>query len=180
DFEDEATIAVLTDVRDLFGLSVIEDDLAWFLLNGQISTQRGRQIASDQRRLLWRLRPHALDLVAAFDIRPGHVRAPIALGGEQERQDEAAAYCRAQRASTDAPVSEKLLRDREKRARRETRTSGGSVVASRLPARSRRRCQRSDVRPQVADRAVPPVRRKPRVQQGHPGGELRDALRATV
>ncbi len=28
DFEDEATIAVLTDVRDLFGLSVIEDDLA--------------------------------------------------------------------------------------------------------------------------------------------------------
>ena len=123
DFEDEATIAVLTDVRDLFGLSVIEDDLAWFLLNGQISTQRGRQIASDQRRLLWRLRPHALDLVAAFDIRPGHVRAPIALGGEQERQDEAAAYFRAQRASTDAPVSEKLLRDREKRARRETRTS---------------------------------------------------------
>ena len=122
-FEDEATIAVLTDVRDLFGLSVIEDDLAWFLLNGQISTQRGRQIASDQRRLLWRLRPHALDLVAAFDIRPGHVRAPIALGGEQERQDEAAAYFRAQRASTDAPVSEKLLRDREKRARRETRTS---------------------------------------------------------
>src|SRR5690625_6418328 len=54
DFEDEATIAVLTDVRDLFGLSVIEDDLAWFLLNGQISTQRGRQIASDQLRLLWR------------------------------------------------------------------------------------------------------------------------------
>ena len=118
DFEDEATVAVLTDVRDLFGLSVIEDDLAWFLLNGQISTQRGRQIASDQRRLLWRLRPHALDLVAAFDIRPGHVRAPIALGGEQERQDEAAAYFRAQRASSDAPVSEKVLRDREKQRRR--------------------------------------------------------------
>ena len=118
DFEDEATIAVLTDVRDLFGLSVIEDDLAWFLLNGQISAQRGRQIASDQRRLLWRLRPHALDLVAAFDIRPGHVRAPIALGGEQERQDEAAAYFRAQRASTDAPVSEKVLREREKQRRR--------------------------------------------------------------
>ena len=73
---------------------------------------------SDLRRLLWRLRPHVLDLVAAFDVRPGHVRAPIALGGEQERQDEAAAYFRAQRASSDAPVSEKALRDREKKARR--------------------------------------------------------------
>ena len=118
DFEDEGTLAVLTDVRDLFGLTVIEDDLAWFLLGGLISPQRGRQIDSDQRRLLWRLRPHALDLVAAFDIRPGHVRAPIALGGEQERQDEAAAYFRAQRASSDAPVSEKALRDREKKRRR--------------------------------------------------------------
>jgi acyl-CoA oxidase len=83
-----------------------------------ISTQRGRQIEGDLRRLLWRLRPHVLDLVAAFDIRPGHVRAPIALGGEQERQDEAAAYFRAQRASSDAPVSEKALRDAEKRARK--------------------------------------------------------------
>lgn len=70
------------------------------------------------RRLLWRLRPHVLDLVEAFDIRPGHVRAPIALGGEQQRQEEAAAYYRAQRASADAPVSEKALRDREKQARR--------------------------------------------------------------
>ena len=73
---------------------------------------------SDLRRLLWRLRPHALDLVAAFDVRPGHVRAPIALGGEQERQDEAAAYHRAQRASSDAPVSEKVLRDRAQKDKR--------------------------------------------------------------
>lgn len=124
DFEDEATATVMTDVRDLFGLSVIEDDLTWFLLNGQISTQRGRQIASDQRRLLWRLRPHALDLVTAFDIRPGHVRAPIALGGERERQDEAAAYFRAQRASAQAPVSEKVLRDREKQRRRAAAKKG--------------------------------------------------------
>ncbi|MDN5688912.1 MAG: acyl-CoA dehydrogenase family protein [Brachybacterium sp.] len=118
-FEDEGTRAVLTDVRDLFGLSTIEDDLAWFLLSGMISTQRGRQIDSDLRRLLWRLRPHVLDLVAAFDIRPGHVRAPIALGGEHERQEEAAAYFRAQRADADAPVSEKALRDREKQRRKQ-------------------------------------------------------------
>ena len=121
----EGSRAVLTDVRDLFGLTAINDDLAWFLLGGMISTQRGRQIESDLRRLLWRLRPHVLDLVAAFDVRPGHVRAPIALGGEQERQDEAAAYFRAQRASSDSPVSEKTLRDQEKRARRaEARRDG--------------------------------------------------------
>ncbi|HEX7352304.1 acyl-CoA dehydrogenase [Brachybacterium sp.] len=122
---DEGSRAVLTDVRDLFGLTAINDDLAWFLLSGMISTQRGRQIENDLRRLLWRLRPHVLDLVAAFDVRPGHVRAPIALGGEQERQDEAAAYFRAQRASNDAPVSEKVLRDREKKARRTAARSAG-------------------------------------------------------
>lgn len=124
--EDEGSRAVLTDVRDLFGLTAINDDLAWFLLGGMISTQRGRQIEGDLRRLLWRLRPHVLDLVAAFDVRPGHVRAPIALGAEQARQDEAAAHFRAQRARNDAPVSEKTLRDQEKRARREAaKRSGG-------------------------------------------------------
>ncbi|WP_422115330.1 acyl-CoA dehydrogenase [Brachybacterium sp. UNK5269] len=117
--EDEGTRAVLTDVRDLFGLTLINDDLAWFLLNGMISTQRARQIGSDLRRLLRRIRPHVLDLVAAFDVRPGHVRAPIALGGEQERQEEAAAYFRDQRARHDAPVSEKVLRERARPSRRE-------------------------------------------------------------
>lgn len=121
---DEGSRAVLTDVRDLFGLTAINDDLAWFLLSGMISTQRGRQIDHDLRRLLWRLRPHVLDLVAAFDVRPGHVRAPIALGGEQERQDEAAVYFRAQRASKSAPVSEKVLRDRAKKAKRAKQGAG--------------------------------------------------------
>ena len=115
--EDEGSRDVLTDVRDLFGLTIIHDDLAWFLLNGLLSTQRGRQITSDLRRLLWRLRPHVLDLVAAFDIREGHVRAPIALGAEAERQREAAEHFRAQRASSDAPISEKVLREREKAGR---------------------------------------------------------------
>lgn len=124
--EDEDSRTVLTDVRDLFGLDRINADLAWFLLNGLISAQRGRQITSDLRRLLWRLRPHALDLIAAFDVRPGHVRAPIALGGEQERQDEAAAYHRAQRASTSAPVSEKVLRERAKKEKQAARKRQGA------------------------------------------------------
>ncbi|GAA1720048.1 acyl-CoA dehydrogenase [Brachybacterium phenoliresistens] len=118
-FEDEGTRAVLTDLRDLFGLSLVQADLAWFLLDGMLSAQRGRQVAAEVRRLLWRLRPHALDLVAAFDLAPEHVRAPIALGGEARRQEEAAAYFRAQRASTDSPLSEKVLRDAAKEAARE-------------------------------------------------------------
>jgi acyl-CoA oxidase len=116
--EDAGSREVLTDVRDLFGLTLLQDELSWYLLNGQLSAQRGRQVAADIRRLLWRLRPHVLDLVAAFDVRPGHVRAPIALGAERERQEEAAAHFRAQRASADAPVSEKALRAKEKAARR--------------------------------------------------------------
>ncbi|MFC0673074.1 acyl-CoA dehydrogenase family protein [Brachybacterium hainanense] len=110
-FEDPGTRAVLTDLRDLFGLTLVAEDLAWFLLDGMLSAQRGRQVSADIRRLLWRLRPHALDLVAAFDLAPEHVRAPIALGGEARRQEEAAAHLRAQRASTSAPISEKALRD---------------------------------------------------------------------
>lgn len=122
--EDEGSREVLTELRDLFGLTLLQQDLAWFLLNGMISAQRGRQVQADVKRLLWRLRPHALDLIAAFEFAPEHVRAPIALGAEKERQDEAAAYYRAQRASVDAPVSEKVLRDREKKAAKEQARSG--------------------------------------------------------
>jgi acyl-CoA oxidase len=115
---DEYTGRVMADLRDLFGLTVVREDLAWFLLNGRISAQRGRQLGPEINRLLWHLRPHVSDLVAAFDLRPGHVRAPIARGAENARQDEARAYFRALRASSDAPVSEKALYDASKKAHR--------------------------------------------------------------
>ncbi|WP_259557469.1 acyl-CoA dehydrogenase family protein [Brachybacterium sillae] len=113
---DPGTVAVLTDVRDLYGLTLIQDDLAWFLLEGHLSAQRARALQADVKRLLWRLRPHALDLVAAFDLRPEHVRAPIALGEEAERQADAAAWFRAQRASGEAPISEKAQKKARERA----------------------------------------------------------------
>ncbi|MDO5661976.1 MAG: acyl-CoA dehydrogenase family protein [Brachybacterium sp.] len=119
--EDEDTRAVMSDVRDLYGLTLIDDNLAWYLLNGMISAQRGRTVHRDVKRLLWRLRPHALDLIATFDLAPEHVRAPIALGEEKVRQDEARAYQRAERASADSPISEKVLRDRQKAERRRSR-----------------------------------------------------------
>ncbi|AMM20781.1 acyl-CoA dehydrogenase [Frondihabitans sp. PAMC 28766] len=106
--EDDATRRILTWLRDLFGLGLIEKDLAWYLIHGRLSTKRATALTDYiDDRLLPRLRPHAVDLVDAFGFAPEHVRAPIASGAERARQDEAAAYYRAQRASGTAPVPEK-------------------------------------------------------------------------
>ncbi|RYV51461.1 acyl-CoA dehydrogenase family protein [Pengzhenrongella frigida] len=107
--EDPGTRQVLTWVRDLFGLSIIERNLAWYLINGRLSAGRARTVTSYIARLLTRLRPYAQDLVDAFGYGPEHVRASIASGVERERQDEARAYYRAERASGDAPVPEKSV-----------------------------------------------------------------------
>lgn len=108
--EDEGTRRVLTWLRDLFGLSLIEKHLAWYLVNGRLSTQRAASVTRYIDRLCLRLRPHAQDLVDAFGFEPEHVRAPIASGAEQQRQDEASAYYAELAASGTAPVSEKSLK----------------------------------------------------------------------
>jgi acyl-CoA oxidase len=109
DVADPGTRTVLTWLRDLFGLSLIEKNLSWYLMNGRLSMQRGRTVGEYINRLLVKIRPHALDLVDAFGYGEDHVRAAIATGAEKERQDEARAYFRGQRASGKAPVDEKLL-----------------------------------------------------------------------
>ena len=106
---DPGTKRVLTWLRDLFGLSLIEKNLSWYLMNGRLSMQRGRTVGDYINRLLAKIRPHALDLVDAFGYGPEHLRAAIATGAEQTRQDEARAYFRAQRADGQAPVDEKVL-----------------------------------------------------------------------
>jgi len=112
--EDESTRQVMTWLRDLFGLTLIEKHLAWHLINGRLSTQRAAAVSSYIGRLCHRLRPHALELVAAFGFEPEHVRAPIASGIEQQRQDEARAHYAALAASGEAPISEKELRKQAK------------------------------------------------------------------
>jgi acyl-CoA oxidase len=108
---DEGTKQVLTWLRDLFGLGLIEKNAAWYLIHGRISAQRAQAItAYIDDRLLPRLREHALPLVAAFEFTPEHIGAPIALGAEKERQDEAMAYYRAQRDAGIAPVPEKSVK----------------------------------------------------------------------
>ncbi len=107
--EDPGTRQVLTWLRDLFGLVVIERNLAWYLINGRLSAGRARTVTSYIDRLLTRLRPHAQDLVDAFGYGPAHVRATIASGVEAERQHEAREYHRRLRASGAEPVPEKAI-----------------------------------------------------------------------
>ncbi|OFI38020.1 acyl-CoA dehydrogenase [Arthrobacter sp. SW1] len=107
--KDPGTRQVLTWLRDLFGLSLIEKHLSWYLMNGRLSMQRGRTVGAYINRLLVKIRPHALDLVDAFGYGPEHLRAAIASGAEQERQDEARDYFQALRASGSSPVDEKNL-----------------------------------------------------------------------
>jgi acyl-CoA oxidase len=110
--EDDDTRTVMTWLRDLFGLQLIEKHLAWHLIHGRLSTQRAAAVSRYIDRLCTRLRPHALDLAEAFGFEPEHVRAPIASGAEQARQDEAREYYAALAASGEAPVLEKTLKKR--------------------------------------------------------------------
>ncbi|MFF1881758.1 acyl-CoA dehydrogenase [Pseudarthrobacter sp. NPDC058196] len=106
---DPGTRTVLTWLRDLFGLSLIEKNLSWYLMNGRLSMQRARTVGGYINRLLEKIRPHAVDLVDAFGYGEDHVRAAVATGAEKARQDEARAHFRNERASGQAPVDEKVL-----------------------------------------------------------------------
>lgn len=112
---DEGNRTILTWLRDLYGLAVIEENLAWYLMHGRLTGERARMVSSYMTRLVGRLRPHVLGLTEAWGYAPEHLRAPIATGAEKVRQDEAIAYYRAQRASGDAPVSEKALKRHAKK-----------------------------------------------------------------
>jgi len=105
--EDPGTKRVLTWVRDLFGLGLVERHLAWYLIHGRLSPQRAQAVTAYIDRLIERLRPHALDLVNAFGYTDAHLRAKIATGAERERQDEARAYYAAARKAGTLPVPEK-------------------------------------------------------------------------
>ena len=110
----DGTAQVLTWVRDVFALTVIEEELGWYMMHGLISPHRGRTLTEYLDRLISRLRPHSQDLVDAFGYTQEHYRAPISSGREQERQDEAHAYYEKLRKDPNAPVPEKTLRAKEK------------------------------------------------------------------
>ena len=82
------TRAVLALVRDVFALQLIERDLGWYLTRRRLGVQRARAVPRTLDALLARLRPHAVDLVQAFGYEQGHLRAAIASGAEELRQEE--------------------------------------------------------------------------------------------
>ena len=87
--DDEDSRRVLTWLRDLYGFTVLEDNLAWYLINGRLSAHRAEAITDYiDGRLLPRLRPYAKDLVDAFLLTPGLVRTNLA-EQERKRQEEA-------------------------------------------------------------------------------------------
>lgn len=103
---DDGTRQVLTWVRDLFGLGLVEKHLAWYLIEGRLAPQRAQAVTAYIDRLIARLRPHAQDLVDAFGYRPEHLRASIATGAELARQNEAREYFRQGREAGTLPTPE--------------------------------------------------------------------------
>jgi acyl-CoA oxidase len=65
---DPATRALLDRVCDLYVLSNIDGDLAWFLGHGRLTAARGKLVNDAVNTLCQDLRPHATTLVDAFAI----------------------------------------------------------------------------------------------------------------
>ena len=66
--EDDEAARILCMVCDLYALSVIEDDKAWFIEHRYLSTERAKAVTRAINDVCRRLRPHALTLVDGFGI----------------------------------------------------------------------------------------------------------------
>ncbi|WP_122816166.1 acyl-CoA dehydrogenase [Nocardioides pantholopis] len=65
---------------DLYALSTIEADRAWFLEHGRLSVARSKAISREIGSLCRKIRPLAGDLVDAFGVPPQMLRSPDLLG----------------------------------------------------------------------------------------------------
>jgi acyl-CoA oxidase len=88
--DDPAAKALLDKVCDLYALSTIEADKAWFLEHGQLTASRAKLLTSTVNQLLKELRPHIITLVDAFAI-PASWKAARILEEEDDRQEAMAA-----------------------------------------------------------------------------------------
>lgn len=62
---------------DLYALSAIENDRAWFLEHGRLSNARAKAVTAMVNDLCGRVRPICAELVDAFDVPPEMLRAEI-------------------------------------------------------------------------------------------------------
>ncbi|MFF1695403.1 acyl-CoA dehydrogenase [Streptomyces sp. NPDC058257] len=65
---------------DLFALSTIEADRAWFMEHGRLTVQRSKAIRREVNGLCRKIRPLATDLVDAWNIPPRMLRSPDLVG----------------------------------------------------------------------------------------------------
>ncbi|QBI53239.1 acyl-CoA dehydrogenase family protein [Streptomonospora litoralis] len=85
---DQETRRLLDRVCDLFVLSAVEEDRAWFLEHERLTATRAKTVTQQVNRLCAELRPHAEALVDTFGFPDEWLAAPIALGAEAERRRE--------------------------------------------------------------------------------------------
>ncbi|WP_447002942.1 acyl-CoA dehydrogenase [Saccharothrix isguenensis] len=76
---DPSAATLLDQVCDLYALSTIEADRAWFLEHGRLTPQRAKAVSQAVNELCGRLRPHARTLVDAFGIPETLLTAPISV-----------------------------------------------------------------------------------------------------
>ncbi|WP_046471280.1 acyl-CoA dehydrogenase family protein [Allosalinactinospora lopnorensis] len=85
---DVETRAVLDRLCDLYVLSLVEEDRAWFLEHERLTPSRAKAVTEAVNTLCATLRPHAVALVDAFGLPDEWLTAPIALGAEAARQEQ--------------------------------------------------------------------------------------------
>ena len=84
--KDKDSLQILTWLRDLYGFTLLEENLAWYVINGRLSGPRAEAITEYiDGRLLPRLRPHVESLVDAFLLTPELVGTNLA-ADEAKRQ----------------------------------------------------------------------------------------------
>jgi acyl-CoA oxidase len=88
--EDPDAKALLDTLCDLYALSTIEADKAWFLEHGRLTASRAKLLTSTVNQLVKQLRPHLITLVDAFAI-PAEWKAAKILEEEPDRQEAMAA-----------------------------------------------------------------------------------------
>jgi acyl-CoA oxidase len=88
---DGAARALLERVCDLYALSTIEADRAWFLEHGRLPAARSKALTATVNALLRELRPHLVTLVDAFAI-PEDWKDAAVLREEPARQEAMATH----------------------------------------------------------------------------------------
>ena len=83
DVDHEPTAEVLSRLRDLYALTVMERDRGWWLEHGFIDGDTGKAVQREVNVLCGQLRPAALGLVQSFGIPDALLRAPIAVAPQE-------------------------------------------------------------------------------------------------